>query len=159
MMRGTTAIAVLTVGMLLSSPTEAITATDLTTGREILCRPLAPGSRLTLAFTHSMYGGEVREDYVTADGRLRRVAMTTANAAAAEYYAHTADVIREGERFRVDVPGQDFTELVVRVDRIGAPRLLLDDRTIDLLAAAGDGHRVRLGARPVALLDRLGGSC
>ena len=159
MMRGGTAIAVLTAGMLLGSPTEAIPATDLTTGQEILCRPLAPGGRLTLAFTHSMYGDEVREEYVAADGRLRRVAMTTGNAAAAEYYAHTADVVRESERFRVDVPAQDFTELVVRVDRIGAPRLLLDDRVIHLLLATGDGHRVRLGARPVALLDRLGGSC
>ena len=160
MMRGATAIAVLTVSMLVGSPTQAITATDLTAGREIVCRPLAPPDRLVLAFSHSMYGGEVREEYVAADGRLRRVEMTTGNAASAEYYAYTADVIREGERFRVDVPAQDFAEVVVRVDRVGAPRLLVGDRGIDLLMAAGDGHRVRLGVRSVSVIHRLTGrSC
>jgi hypothetical protein len=161
MLKGAAAITLMVFGMVAASPATALVAADATTGTVFVCEPLASGERFGLAYTHSMYGGEVREEYVaTGDGRLRRLAMTTANAAAAEYYAHTADVVRDGERFRVDLPAAEFAALVVRVDRIGAPRLVHGDGGVDLVAIAGDDARVRLELRTVGLVHLLPGrSC
>lgn len=151
-------LGLLLAGALAAGSPPTVVATDLETGRTLLCRPLPGGARLTLAFTHSMYGGDVREAFVpTADGRLRRVALSTANAAAADYYAYTAGVVREGDRFRVDVPAAEYDEVVVRVDRIGDHRLLLGGDVIALVEAAGDGHRVALRARSMSSLARLAG--
>lgn len=137
-----------------AAPTFVVT--DETAGRTMLCRPFPAPTRVTLAFTHSMYGGEVRETYTVADGsRLRRVALTTANAAAAEYYAYVADVVRDGTRFRVDLPAAEFDEIVVRVDRVGDHRLMVAGVEIDLVAAAGDRHQVRLDVRSSTLAERL----
>ena len=146
---------------LLAAPALAVVATDHDSGRLLYCRRMQDGDRLVLAFTHSMYGGEVREEYAaTDDGQLRRLSMTTANAAAAEYYAYMAEVVRDGDRFRVKVPPATFRELVVRVDRVGRPRLAVGAETVSLLAAAGDDRRVRLGIERSAPWQRLaGGEC
>lgn len=145
-------------GALLAPSAPALVATDLTTGRVVLCRPMTGDDTVALVFTHSMYGGDVVEEYaVTRDARLRRVAMTTANAAAAEYYAHTAGVVRDGDRFRVDVPAAEFPDLIVRVDRVGAHRLRVGAETLDLVAATGDRHRLRLVAKPLGVARRLAG--
>lgn len=162
MLNAATLLLLLLTSSLLTTPTApAITATDADTGEEVLCRPLPDSGRFALAFDHSMYGGEVREDYaVAADGRLRRIAVTTANEAAAEYYAYTVDVVRAGDRFRVDVPAAEFAEVVVRVDRVGAHRLVLGRERVDLLALAGDGRALRLAGRSIGAVDRLlGRSC
>ena len=144
-----------------AGPTLALVATDGDDGRVILCRPVREGDRVVLSYTHSMYGGDVREDYAaTFDGQLRRLSMTTANAAAADYYAYTAKVVPEGGRFRVDVPPVSFQELVVRVDRVGQPRLTVGAETVSLFAAVGDDHRVRLAIERRAFWQRLlGGAC
>jgi len=135
-------------------PSTTFVATDLDTGAVVFCRPASEG--VVLAYTHSMYGGDVREEYAaTGDGRLRRLRMTTANAAAAEYYAYDAPVVPDGERYRVVVPPQEFTEIVVRVDRLGAHRLLAGERAVDLVAEAGDGHRVALGVRSIPAVARI----
>ncbi|MGH2532844.1 MAG: DUF1850 domain-containing protein [Thermomicrobiales bacterium] len=133
-----------------------VTVTDLTDGRVIVCQPMPGGGRMTLVYTHSMYGGEVWEVFVPRDdGRLVRVEMTTANAAAAEYYAYDSPVVREGNRYRVDLPPADYDEVVIRVDQVGRHRLLIGGETIDLLAVAGDGHRVELAASRVGIFDAL----
>jgi hypothetical protein len=130
-----------------------VTATDLTTGRVILCAPAQP---ITLIFTHSMYGGDVEETFVPRpDGQITRTEMTTENEAAAEYYAYTAPVVRDGDRFRVEVPPATYDEVIVRVDTIGRHRLRVSGTEIDLLEATGDGHRVKLDAAKVTLVDRL----
>ncbi len=109
----------------------------------ILCRPFPPEG-VTLVYTHSMFGGDVRETFVPSGQSLRRVEMTTANGAAADYYAFTVDVTRVGDRYRVDVPPEDFQEIVVRVDDVGNHRLIVAGETIDMVAAAGNAHPVRL---------------
>lgn len=142
----------------LLAPTPMLRAADVTGGRVVLCRPAT--APLVLAYTHSMFGGEVRETFVAADGGLRRVEMTTANAAAAEYYAYNRDVEEIGGRFRVVAPDVEFGEIVVRVDAVGDHRLIADETAVDLLKEAGDGHRVKLDAPDVPrLVAWLAGGC
>ena len=153
-----TLLLLLAAGALLAPTAPRLVVTDATAGRVVLCRPLPPPARLTFAFAHSMYGGDVIEEYIATDGaRLRRTAFTTANAAAAEYYAHTAAVVRAGDRFRVDEPPAEFADLVLRVDRVGNHRLVLGGETIDLVAATGDRHQVRLALRAATIAGRLTG--
>ena len=134
----------------------AFVATDLTADRPVLCRPVRAGDRIVLAFTHSMYGGDVREAYVAmGDGRLRRVAVTTANAAAAEYYADTAGVTREGDRFRLEVPDVSFARIVVRADRIGDHRLAVGAETVNLAASTGNTRQVQLALKERPIWNRL----
>lgn len=143
------------------SGTVWIRATDLldTGDHVVVCRPF-PSDGVTLVYTHSMYGGDVRERFVPDGRSLRRVEMTTANPAAAEYYATTASVTRVDGRYRVDAPDATYGEIVIRVDDVGSHRLVVGDETIDLLALTGQAHRVRLDvvrARwPVGWLGRLG---
>jgi hypothetical protein len=151
-------VALVVAGAMLAPGAPAIVATDLTAGAVVVCRPLPEAERVALVYTHSMYGGDVVEEFVaTDDGRLRRVALTTGNEAAAEYYAHTAGVERVGGRFRVEVPAAEFEELVVRVDRVGGHRLRVGGEEVDLLAATGDRRRLRLEARPVGFVQRIFG--
>ena len=122
-----------------------IRATDLLDAgnRVVVCRPF-PDEGVTLVYTHSMYGGDVRERFVPAGRSLRRVEMTTANPAAAEYYASTVSVTEVDGRFRVDAPPAGYDEIVVRVDDVGHHRLIVGDVTFDLLSLTGQAHRVRL---------------
>lgn len=119
----------------------------------VICAPF-PAGGVTLIYTHSMYGGDVRERFVAADRSLRRVEMTTANPAAAEYYAFTATVTQVGPRYRVDVPPESFPSLIVRVDNVGHHRLVVGDRAYDLLVLTGQAHRVRLDVWALSWTDR-----
>lgn len=150
--------ALLVTGLGLIPRPPIVAVTDVTAGNVVLCRPLADDGRVALIFTHSMYGGDVIEEFVAAgDGRMRRTGMTAENAAAAEYYAYSRDVMPEGARFRIDLPEQDFEELIVRVDRIGEHRLIIASDEIDLLSRTGDRHQVRIQLRSSGPLDRVRG--
>lgn len=153
--------ALLLVGGLFAPTPPGIGILDATAGNVVFCRALPPPQRLALVYRHSMYGGDVVEEYVaTPERTLRRVSMTTDNAAAAEYYAPSGNVTRAGARFLVDVPPADYPEIVVRVGRIGAHRLRLEGTTLDLLAMTGDRHQVRLRPRSTSVTARLlGGGC
>jgi hypothetical protein len=135
--------------LLAGAMAPSVVVYDETGDRVVLCRPVERDEEIVLAFTNSMYGGDVRETYhVTRNGRLRRVAMHTEHPAAADYYAFTADVIPEGDLYRIDVPPAEYAEIAVRIDRVGAPRLIVDGGEIDLLTATGNQHRVILLGRP-----------
>lgn len=137
-------ITLLTV-LFFTAPAPGLIVVDETAGRTVLCRQLEPGETFGLAFTNSMYGGDVRETYVvTNDGTIRRLTMRTEHPAAADYYAYTVDVVREGDWYRIDAPAAEFTEIAVRVDRVGAPRLQFGTEEVSLLTAAGHQHRVVL---------------
>ena len=163
MLKGIVALALLLAGPAVTATSPAIRATDAATGRVILCRPFPGTGEATLVFTHSMYGGAVAETFApTRDSRLRRVAITTANAAAAEYYAYDGAVTAVGDRYRVDAPAAAFAEIAVRVDRVGGHRLRVGGDAFDLVALAGDRRRVVLDVAGVGIVDRLrggSGSC
>jgi hypothetical protein len=139
-------------------PCILFTVTDLTSNEEVLCIPLRAGEPVTLVYTHSMYGGDVEETLVPlSDGRLRRVEMTTANVAAAEYYAYDAPVEPDGKRYRVVVPPADYDAIVVRVDTVGRHRLIVRDEVIDLVPLAGGRHQVRFDASRLTAIGWLAG--
>ncbi|MDQ3045174.1 MAG: DUF1850 domain-containing protein [Chloroflexota bacterium] len=141
---------------LLIAPTTALTVTDQTEGGIVLCFVPRRDEPFTLSFTHSMFGGEVRETYtLTTDAKLQRQEITTANLAAAEYYAYTAGVSQAGERYRLELPAATFDRLDVLVDEVGHHRLSTAERRVDLLAVTGDGHHVELQAQSLSLLTRL----
>lgn len=137
--------------LFLTAPGPGLLVFDETGDQPVLCRRLEHGEQFVLAFTNSMYGGDVRETYtVTREGKLRRVAMHTEHPAAADYYAFTVDVVRDGELFRIDVPAAEYATIAVRVDRVGAPRIIVAGREIDLLTATGNQHRIILSGRVIS---------
>ena len=95
---------------------------QVTTGEGIpvLCSRVTPGTPVTLEFTHSMYGGYVREIYrVDADGELERERVVTEYAAAAEYYATDGRTSRVDDGYEVSGPPFVTRDLIVRVDDRG----------------------------------------
>lgn len=108
-------------------------------GEVLACRRVAPGDPVTLAFTHSMYGGEVRETWRVDGARLARAGIETDNAAAAEYYATDGAVARTQRGFAVIAPPLAVARLPVRIDAIG-------------------DHRLRVGGEEIALARRVDGS-
>lgn len=130
------AILLLMVPLLTASPTRSLQVhTD--TGTLAWCAPLGRSDTLQVQFTHSMFGGYVREQwYITPDDRFERTRFVTENAAAAEYYA------TDGTSYQADdgfvVPGDPLhqAELVVRVNSRG-------------------NHIISIGGNTVRLADRL----
>lgn len=136
----------------------AVTTED---AEPLVCRPIGRNTPVTLVFTHSMYGGDVRETFVPAMGeRLRRTSIVTDNAAAAEYYATDGRITRTDEGYLLLVPETTFDDLVFRINGIGQHRLLIGDDTIALTDASIRSRQARLdvvsGTLAGALLDRLG---
>ena len=143
-------IALLTF-VFLTAPTPALVVFDETAEQPVLCHRLNQGEQFSLAFTNSMYGGDVRETYVvTREGLIRRLSMHTEHPAAADYYASTVDVVHDGDWYRVEVPPAEFAEIAVRIDRVGAPRIRVADQEIPLLTATGNQHRVVLRGRVIS---------
>jgi len=108
-------------------------------GSALACRRMQPDSMMTLVFTHSMYGGEVRETWLVDGSMLERVRIETDSAAAAEYYAFDGRVEWSEGGFEVIAPPLAVEALPVRVDQIGQ-------------------HRLRFGADEVSLADRVDGA-
>lgn len=98
-----------------------------------------------LQFTHSMYGGYVRESWrVTPARQLDRVRFVTENAAAAEYYATDGSSFRAEDGFVV--PGEPLlqSELIVRVNSRGNHWLTVDDESIHLAEELQASTQVRI---------------
>lgn len=137
-------------------PSRLIEASDLASGDVLGC-----GGSMTLRFTHSMYGGDVAETYQASASGVERIRLVAELAAAAEYYAWTAEVERVEDGFEVRVSPQAFDEVVILVEEIGSPSLAVEGvgGVLDLRSLAGDGGRVRLRSRVVTPIERLLGPC
>lgn len=108
-------------------------------GDILVCQQIDANGAVTLVFTHSMYGGEVRETWRAQGNELVRDAIVTENAAAAEYYATDGVVERVRDGFEVTSPPIEIDALVIRIGQIGK-------------------HRLRVGQEEVFLADRVDGS-
>ena len=139
-------------------PAADVTLRDGESGRLFACWSLPPGTPFQLAYTHSMYGGDVRETFlVTAGSELRRVDFRAERAAAADYYAATASVWPVDGWHRVDVAPASFPELAIRVDAVGAPRIIANGLESPLLPLAGSPRQVIL--TPRSLVGSATGAC
>lgn len=113
-------------------------------GELTLCTPVDAGSPVTLAFTHSMFGGFVRETYTIEGDRLVRQQIVTENAAAAEYYATDGRIQRVPEGYEVLAGPFSTDELVVRVDAIGNHRLTAGETSWQLFEIFREPAQVRI---------------
>lgn len=129
-------------------------------GAALACRRLAPGDTVTLIFTHSMYGGEVREIWRVAGDGLARESIVTERAAAAEYYATDGAVERGNGGFVVVSPPLVIEALPVRVDGVGRHRLRFGHGDEVSLADRIEGSAaVTIGIRHHTLLQHRIGGC
>jgi hypothetical protein len=143
---------VATGSVLMPGPVVTLT-TDA--GDRIACRSVAEEETFALVFTHSMYGGEVRETFAIADQRLIRTAVTTENAAAAEYYAYDGQVEPDPDGFRVIVSPLPLDEVVIQLDRIGQQRLRFGDTEIALTEPGTEPTRAILKVASMPLIARV----
>lgn len=138
------ALLLLMVPMLMTSPQKSIHVRN-ESGASVWCGPAKTYDVVELQFTHSMFGGYVKERWlITPDNRLDRDRFVTENAAAAEYYA------TDGSSYRADdgfvVPGEPLqqSELVIRVDSRGNHYLRVDNHTIHLAGIVHESTQVRI---------------
>ncbi len=154
--------AILVVTALLGMSLQPVTRLAVTTddGRALVCRPITTGDAVTLVFTHSMYGGGVRESWGVVDDRLVRTGIETDRAAAAEYYATDGGVERTSGGFAVISPPLTVDALIVRVDQVGRHRLRVSGADeISLADRVEDSAAVTIRARHQALLQQVVAGC
>lgn len=115
------------------------------TGEFVWCVPVEPNDAVQLEFTHSMFGGYVREQWrATPNNQLQRTRFVTENAAAAEYYA------TDGTSFQADdgfvVPGDPLleSELIVRVNSRGNHVLTVGGQSVQLAEELPQSTQVRI---------------
>jgi hypothetical protein len=137
-------VVVAIVSMVLTTSGTAVRVVRGDDGSVLVCQRVAPGTRVDLTFTHSMYGGDVTEAWSVSGDSLERVSILTDNAAAAEYYAWDSQVERSGDRFRVVTTPLQEPALVVRVDQIGQHRLMIENEIHDLWTTIGGTAQVRI---------------
>ncbi len=114
-------------------------------GATVICSRVAPGTAITLEFTHSMYGGFVRETYrVSHDGTLERERIVTKNAAAAEYYASDGRTRHVTGGYEVLAAPFTADDLVVRVDDRGNHKLSINSTSYRLTETLPESTQVRI---------------
>lgn len=114
-------------------------------GGTVICSRVAPGTAITLEFTHSMYGGFVRETYgMSHDGMLERERIVTANAAAAEYYASDGRTRHVEGGHEVLAATFITDELVVRVNDRGNHKLSINSTSYRLTETLPESTQVRI---------------
>ncbi len=142
------AILLLMVPVLLATPAQSLQVrTD--TGALVWCTGISRHDTVQLQFTHSMFGGYVREQWRATPGNdLQRVRIVTENAAAAEYYA------TDGTSYRADdgyvVPGGPLQQpaLLVRVNQRGNHHLSVNGATVHLAGLLPGSTQVRIAVYP-----------
>lgn len=131
-------LALLAATMLIGMLFQPITRISAITqdGDVLACEPIGSTRLITLAFTHSMYGGEVRETWQIDGETLIRRQIEADLAAAAEYYATDGRVERIETGFVVLASPITVESLTVRVDHIGNHRLRVSDGSTEIALAS-----------------------
>lgn len=132
-------------------PTPRSVQIHTPTGDVIWCSPVKVGDTLQLQFTHSMFGGFVREDWlVTQSNQLERSRFVTQNAAAAEYYATDGTSYQDDDGFVV--PGEPLVEsgLTVRANSRGDHVITVNQNYIHLIEVLPESTQVRISVEPQA---------
>lgn len=123
-------------------------------GERIWCSPVNAGDTLQLQFTHSMFGGFVREDWqVTPANQLQRDRFVTQNAAAAEYYATDGTSYQAEDGFVVPGDPMVESELIVRVNTRGNHIVSVNSSTIQLGQVLPRSTQVRISIESQSCKD------
>lgn len=141
-----------------AAPVESVSITS-TNGAIGIREPVSAGDRVSLVFTNSMFGGDVRETFDVSDGSLVRSSFVTENAASAEYYAWNAAIEATGDGFEVILPPARFASIPVLIDDVGNYRLVVGDRETDLSALVTSPTSVRIEVVTEPLVLRVFGGC
>lgn len=132
-------------GMLLQSGPGLVVSATTGDGQAVVCARVSPDALITLTFTHSMFGGDVREMYrVDADGVLIRERVVTDNAAAAEYYATDGRTEQRADGYEVISAPFSTSDLVIRVDQRGNHQLTIGQTTWNLADTLSEPTQVRI---------------
>jgi len=151
-------VGVVLAGGLLQPVTVLQAGTD--DGDLLTCRHVSAGAPVTLIFTHSMYGGEVRERWRVVGDGLVRERIVAERAAAAEYYASDGAVEQMEDGFVVVAPPLAIEAPTVRVDQTGQHRLRFDDGGEVSLAEQVEGSApVVIEIRQRTLMQQMLGGC
>lgn len=133
----------------LIAPTARSLQVQTETGTIVWCATISRSDIVQLQFTHSMFGGFVREQWlVTPSNDLERVRFVTENAAAAEYYA------TDGTSYLADdgyvVPGEPLQQqqLIVRVNTRGNHVLTVGEHRVQLAEELKESTQVRISIEP-----------
>lgn len=113
-------------------------------GELVICARVDAHTPVTLTFTHSMFGGFVRETYAVENERLVRQRIVTENAAAAEYYATDGEIASAPDGYEVLAGPFATDELVVRVDEIGNHRLTAGETDWQMFEIFREPAQVRI---------------
>lgn len=144
----------MTVAGTLAQPVQVLTV-DTRDGDPLICRRMGRGDTVTLVFTHSMYGGEVRETWRVDGDALARERIVTDNAAAAEYYATDGAVRRVSGGYEVISTPVRADALPFRIDEIGNHRLRFDGVEIPLAERVDGSAGATIAASQVPLIARI----
>lgn len=150
---GTLVLALAAIGTL-AQPVQSV-AVKTSDGNALVCRLVNRGTAVTLVFTHSMYGGEVRETWRAVGNMLVRDRIVAERAAAAEYYATDGRTQRVDGGYEVIVAPLQASELPFRIDQIGNHRLRIDDEEIALTSEVSGPTGATLSASQAPLLARI----
>lgn len=114
-------------------------------GDVVVCLAANRSDTVQVQFTHSMYGGYVREIWrITPGGALERERFVTENAAAAEYYATDGTSYRADDGYVVSTDSLMQPELVIRVNERGNHILTVGDHSVNLADAVDRSAQVRI---------------
>ena len=119
------------------------------TGVLVWCAAVDTDDVMQLQFTHSMFGGYVREQWrITPDRRLERVRIVTENAAAAEYYATDGSSYLATDGYVVPGDPMVRSRLVVRVNSRGNHVLSVGGNTAHLADLLPTSTQVHISVEP-----------
>lgn len=132
------------VPALLATPSRSLQV-HTSTGALVWCSPVGQNDTVQLQFTHSMFGGYVRENWkVTPGNQLQRSRFVTENAAAAEYYATDGTSYQADDGFVVPGDPLQQPELVVRVNNRGNHVLTVGENNVHLAEVLPYSTQVRI---------------
>lgn len=124
-------------------------------GSLVWCAPVVPDDIVQLQFTHSMFGGFVREQWrVTPANQFSRERFVTENAAAAEYYATDGSSYHDIDGYVVPGDPLVLPELMIRVNSRGNHQLKVSGNTIALVDLLPKSTQVRVVIKPESCASR-----
>jgi hypothetical protein len=135
---------------LLSSAANAQTlCVTLQAGDKTATYAVSSGDKLSIAFSHSIYGSRVEEQFRIGATGFKSTQVRYSELRLAEFYGHES-AKNENGWWVADNPGRHFPSLDLRVSQQSFMRIAVGDRVISLgdKNTFGDHARVSVSACP-----------